>query len=75
MVVTDSRKLSKATAKLMASVKQGKDGIIEGKTRDQDAALIALGRVVGVFKDRQEGQWPEWWAVAASARQAGARAD
>ena len=58
VVVTDSRKLSKATAKLMASVKQGKDGIIEGKTRDQDAALIALGRVVGVFKDRQEVSGP-----------------
>jgi phage terminase small subunit len=55
VVVTDSRKLSKAAAKLMASVKQSsKDGAIEGKTRDQDAALIALGRYLGMWKDRNE---------------------
>jgi phage terminase small subunit len=54
VTVTPSRKLSKAAAKLLASMKQAKDGSIELKTRDQDAALIALGRVVGAFKDRQE---------------------
>ena len=56
--VTPSRKLSKAAAKLLASIKQAKDGSIELKTRDQDAALIALGRVVGAFKDRQELSGP-----------------
>lgn len=55
---TISRKLSKAAAKLLASMKQTKDGSIELKTRDQDAALVALGRVCGVFKDRQELSGP-----------------
>jgi hypothetical protein len=55
--VTPSRKLSKAAARLLSSMKQTKDGI-ELKTRDQDGALIALGRVVGAFKDRQELSGP-----------------
>jgi phage terminase small subunit len=58
VIVTDSRKLSKAAAKLMASASQRKDGTIESKLRDQDAALVALGRVCGVFKDRQELSGP-----------------
>lgn len=58
VIVTDSRKLSKAAAKLMATVLQRKDGTIESKLRDQDAAVVALGRVVGVFKDRQELSGP-----------------
>jgi hypothetical protein len=58
VIVTDSRKLSKAAAKLMATVLQRKDGTIESKLRDQDAALVALGRVCGVFKDRQELSGP-----------------
>jgi hypothetical protein len=58
VLVNDTRKLSKAAAKLLASVKQSRDGSIELKTRDQDAALIALGRVCGVFKDRQELSGP-----------------
>ena len=55
--MNDTRKLSKAAAKLIAGVKQTRDGI-EVKTRDQDAAVIALGRVVGLFKDRQELSGP-----------------
>jgi phage terminase small subunit len=58
VIVTDSRKLSKAAAKLMATVLQRKDGTIESKLRDQDAALVALGRVCGIFKDRQELSGP-----------------
>jgi hypothetical protein len=58
VIVSDSRKLSKAAAKLMATVLQRKDGTIESKLRDQDAALVALGRVCGVFKDRQELSGP-----------------
>jgi phage terminase small subunit len=56
--VKDTRKLSKGAAKLLSSMKQTKDGSIEIKTRDQDGALIALGRVVGAFKDRQEISGP-----------------
>jgi phage terminase small subunit len=57
VAVTPSRKLSKGAAKLLASIKQTKDGI-ELRTHDKMAALIALGRVVGAFKDRQEWSGP-----------------
>jgi phage terminase small subunit len=57
VTVTPSAKLSRAAARLLASMKQTKDGI-EIKTRDQDAALIAMGRVIGVFKDRSEMSGP-----------------
>jgi phage terminase small subunit len=58
VILTASRKLSKGAAKLLSSIKQSKDGSIETKLRDQDAALVALGRVCGVFKDRQELSGP-----------------
>jgi hypothetical protein len=57
VTVTPSAKLSRAAARLLASMKMTKDGI-EIKTRDQDAALIAMGRVVGAFKDRTEMSGP-----------------
>jgi phage terminase small subunit len=57
VTVTPSAKLSRSAARLLASMKQSKDGI-EIKTRDQDAALIAMGRVVGAFKDRSEMTGP-----------------
>jgi hypothetical protein len=41
VTVTPSQKLSKAAAKLLASMKQAKDGSIELKTRDQDAACAS----------------------------------
>ncbi len=55
--VNDTRKLSKAAAKLIAGVKQTKDGI-ELKARDQDGALLALGKVCGIFVDRREHSGP-----------------
>jgi phage terminase small subunit len=58
VILTASRKLSKGAAKLLSSIKQSKDGSIESKLRDQDAAVVALGRVCGVFKDRQELSGP-----------------
>jgi phage terminase small subunit len=57
VVITPSAKLSRGAARLLASMKQTRDGI-EIKTRDQDAALMAMGRVVGIFKDRQEMSGP-----------------
>lgn len=53
VAITPSAKLSRGAARLLASMKQTKEGI-EIKTRDQDAALMAMGRVVGLFRDRQE---------------------
>ena len=53
VAVTPSCKLSPQAAKLLASVKQTKDGI-ELKTHDKMAALQLLGRVTGIFVDRQE---------------------
>jgi phage terminase small subunit len=53
VVVTPTQKLSRGAARLIASVKQTKDGI-EIKTLDQQAALLALGRIVGIDKQRSE---------------------
>ena len=58
VITTPSKKLSKAAAKLLASVKQSKDGSIELKMRDQDRALELLGRATGAFVDRQELSGP-----------------
>ncbi len=56
--VKDTRKLSRGAAKLIASIKQSRDGSIELKHRDQDGALLALGKVTGIFVDRQELSGP-----------------
>jgi phage terminase small subunit len=58
VIHTPSKKVSKAARKLLASVKQNKDGSVELKMRDQDKALELLGRVCGVFRDRQELSGP-----------------
>jgi phage terminase small subunit len=58
VVVTPSRKLSRGAARLLASVKQTKDGSIELKTHDQLAALQLLGRTVGAFVDKSELSGP-----------------
>ena len=58
VIFTASRKLSRGAAKLLSSIKQAKDGSIETKLRDQDKALELLGRVCGVFRDRQEFSGP-----------------
>jgi phage terminase small subunit len=57
VIIKDTRKLSRAAAKLIAGVKQTKDGI-ELKSRDQDGALMALGKVCGIFVDRSELSGP-----------------
>jgi phage terminase small subunit len=57
VTVKDTRKLSRGAAKLIAGVKQTKDGI-ELKHRDQDGALLALGKVCGIFIDRSELSGP-----------------
>jgi phage terminase small subunit len=51
--VTDTRKLSPEAAALYAGVKLGKDGL-EVKTHNQLAALDAVGRHIGFFKDKVE---------------------
>jgi phage terminase small subunit len=56
--ITPSRKLSRGAARLLASVKQTKDGCIELKTHDQLAALQLLGRTVGAFVDKSELSGP-----------------
>jgi phage terminase small subunit len=61
--VTDSRKLSRGAARLLASVRQTKDGCIELKTHDQQAALMALGKITGVLRDRQELSGPNGGAI------------
>jgi phage terminase small subunit len=55
---TPSKKVSPAARKLLASVKQSKDGSIELKMRDQDKALELLGRFCGLWRDRQEISGP-----------------
>lgn len=57
VVVKPSAKLSRGAARLLASFKQTKDGI-EVKTHDQQAALMALGKITGAIKDRQEISGP-----------------
>jgi phage terminase small subunit len=56
-IVKDTRKLSRGAAKLIAGVRKTKDGI-ELRSRDQDGALMALGKIVGVFIDRSELSGP-----------------
>lgn len=51
--VTDTRKLTPQAAALYAGVKLGKDGL-EVKTHNQLAALEAVGRHIGFFKDKVE---------------------
>lgn len=57
VIITPSHKLSKGAAKLLASMRQTKDGI-DLKTNDRMAALIALGKVRGIFVERQEHSGP-----------------
>jgi phage terminase small subunit len=53
VVLTDTRKLSAAAAKLYAGVQLGRDGI-KVNMRDQDAALVNIARHLGMFKDSLE---------------------
>lgn len=58
VIVKDTRKLSRAAAKLIAGVKKTKDGL-EIRSRDQDGALLALAKITGVYApERQEHSGP-----------------
>jgi phage terminase small subunit len=66
VVITPSKKLSKGASKLLSSMRQTKDGI-EIKTHDKMAALVALGRVRGIFLDRSELAGPGGGPIALTA--------
>lgn len=53
VVLTDTRRLSPAAAKLYAGVQLGREGI-KVNMRDQDAALVNIARHLGMFKDSLE---------------------
>lgn len=53
VVLTDTRKLSPAAAKLYAGVQLGREGI-KVNMRDQDGALVNIARHLGMFKDSLE---------------------
>lgn len=57
VIVTDTRNLSPQAAKLYAGAQQTKDGV-KALGRDQNAALMALGRYLGMFKERTEVSGP-----------------
>jgi phage terminase small subunit len=57
VIVTDTRKLSSKAAKLYAGAQQTKDGV-KALGRDQNAALMALGRYLGIFKEKTEMSGP-----------------
>jgi len=57
VLVKDTRTLSPQAAKLYAGAQQTKDGV-KALGRNQNEALMALGRYLGMFKDRQELSGP-----------------
>jgi phage terminase small subunit len=57
VVVADTRKLSPQAAKLYAGAQRTKDGV-KALGRNQNEALIALGRYLGMFTDRSEVSGP-----------------
>jgi len=57
VLVNDTRTLSIKAAKLYAGAQQTKDGV-KALGRNQTEALLALGRYLGLFKDRQEVSGP-----------------
>jgi hypothetical protein len=54
VIATPSKKVSRGASRLLASMKQNKDGCIEIKAHDQLAALMALGKITGALRDRTE---------------------
>lgn len=57
VLVADTRKLSPQAAKLYAGAQQTKDGV-KALGRSQSDALMALGRYLGMFKERTEVSGP-----------------
>lgn len=52
--VADTRSLSPSARKLYAGVKVNRDGSVEVKMHDKAAALLNIGRHLGMFKDKLE---------------------
>lgn len=50
--LTDSEKLDDDTAAAIASVKQNKEGQLEIRLHDKQAALVSMGRHLGMFQDK-----------------------
>jgi phage terminase small subunit len=67
VIHTPSAKVSPAARRLLASVKQSKDGSVEIKMHDQLKALELLGRYAGAFKDIRELSGPGGGPVALTA--------
>ena len=57
VLVTDTRKLTGKAAKLYAGAQQTKEGV-KALGRDQNAALMALGRYLGMFTDKTQLSGP-----------------
>ncbi len=57
VLVRDTRNLSPQAAKLYAGAQQTKDGV-KALARNQNEALLALGRYLGIFKERSEVSGP-----------------
>lgn len=55
--LTDTKKLTGPAARLIASIKETKNGI-EIKTRDQDAALLNLAKAIGLIVEKRELSGP-----------------
>lgn len=54
VTITPSAKLSRSATRLLSSIRQTKDGSIEIKMHEKMAALLALGKITGVIRDRTE---------------------
>lgn len=63
--IADTRYLSKAQKKVIAGIKQGKEGV-EVKFRDQDGALKAAGQMLGGFKQVITLQNPDGTPIKAA---------
>lgn len=57
--VNDTRRAKGSARRLYAGVKQSKDGSIEIKMRDQDAALNNLAKYMGMLVDKKEITTPD----------------
>jgi phage terminase small subunit len=57
VIVADTRTLSRQAAKLYAGAQSTKDGV-KTLARNQHDAVIALGRYLGMWKDKQEVSGP-----------------
>jgi phage terminase small subunit len=54
VTLTDSDQLDESTAGAISEVRKGKDGQVSIKLHDKRAALVDIGRHLGMFKDKLE---------------------